>query len=69
VPLILHRTHFCLFFFLFLSLPLHCLCGMFTELYEMMVQCKLCTHGNACSLVLFVGVDFVSGLGKIFEVF
>jgi len=42
---------------------------MFTEWYEVMVRCKLCTHGNACSLVLFVGVDFVSGLGKIFEVF
>jgi len=42
---------------------------MFTELHEMMVQCKLCTHGNAWSFVLFVGVAFVSGLGKIFEVF
>jgi len=70
VPLISHPTHFFLFFLsLSLSLSLHSLCGMFTEWYEMMVQCKLCAHGNACSLVLFVGVDFVSGLGKIFEVF
>jgi hypothetical protein len=37
---------------------------MFTEWYGMMVQCKLFTHGNACSVVLFVGVYFVSGLGK-----